>query len=393
MSTYWINVTDNCNLNCAYCYQTIREKNNMTEETADKIISSIDSAKEETNNILFFGGEPMLNFNIIKYISGEIKKRNINARYAWTSNLVLLTDEMIDFITDKGVAVSVSIDGKEETYNRNRFSGNNKKVFDTVINNLNRLKATEYENIRILKVLAVNNYKSAYEDILFLDSFGFNIQLNLDMNIADKPADRPGATETIDPKIYKQEFKKILLHFYKNRSKSFTYLNHVIDTFKYLFYDKNSAEREASFKCTTPDNIIMSFDTHGNVSPCHFINELSYTELRPFVYTDSSSLKNELTTNPCFFDLSEAEKLNRIQTDIQTKNCRDCKYIYACIDSSLGYIDNYCYMKRLRYRTGLDFHSLEHNQRAGALCMTKLMNDLMFECINEGGIDLNAILQ
>ena len=73
-------VTENCNLKCKYCYE-IHRNINMTEENFDHFYSvTLPQLKKlydfNTYILHFFGGEPLLNFNLIKYIVPIIKKDN-----------------------------------------------------------------------------------------------------------------------------------------------------------------------------------------------------------------------------------------------------------------------------------------------------------------------------
>lgn len=111
-------VTKNCNFNCIYCQagKLGEDKNfKMSKNIAKK---SVDIALQSPSNYLTFefqGGEPLLNFEIIKYIieySKENKKEK-NIEYNLVSNLTLLTDEMMEFFTENNVSICTSIDGIE----------------------------------------------------------------------------------------------------------------------------------------------------------------------------------------------------------------------------------------------------------------------------------------
>ena len=118
-------VSKNCNFNCIYCQAgNLNQKKDykMTKDIAKK---SVDIAMQSPSKYLTFefqGGEPLTNFETIKYIieyAEEIKKDKI-IEYAVVSNLTLMTDEMMNFFKEKGVNVSTSIDGNKELQNKNR---------------------------------------------------------------------------------------------------------------------------------------------------------------------------------------------------------------------------------------------------------------------------------
>ena len=118
-------VSKNCNLNCIYCQAGNLNQNidyKMSKEVAKK---SVDIALKSPSDYLTFefqGGEPLTNFDVIKYIV-EYSKENANGKYIeynLVSNLILLTDEMIDFFEENNVSICTSIDGNEELQNINR---------------------------------------------------------------------------------------------------------------------------------------------------------------------------------------------------------------------------------------------------------------------------------
>lgn len=118
-------VTKNCNFNCIYCQAGNLSQNNnynMSIETAKK---AVDIALQSPSDYLTFefqGGEPLLNFETIRYIIEYSKSVN-NGKYIdynLVSNLTFLTDEMIEFFKENNVSICTSIDGDRELQNINR---------------------------------------------------------------------------------------------------------------------------------------------------------------------------------------------------------------------------------------------------------------------------------
>lgn len=116
--TLTLNVAQECNLRCKYCYV---EKPGptpiMSEEIARRAVDFILKFKDmEGFGVSFYGGEPLLNFPVIKstieYASKEAEKRGLpEVKYHITTNGTLITDEMIDFFTAYHIDVMISIDG------------------------------------------------------------------------------------------------------------------------------------------------------------------------------------------------------------------------------------------------------------------------------------------
>jgi len=131
-----LNVTNNCNLHCTYCFEQAKEKLMMPPEIAieaiNKMYHRLDGREPFTIN--FFGGEPLLNWPTIKAAIDYCNKERLKVRYGITTNLTLLTDEMIDYFDDESIPVLVSIDGIKSVHDKNRCGS-----FDTTLNNIQRL--------------------------------------------------------------------------------------------------------------------------------------------------------------------------------------------------------------------------------------------------------------
>ena len=141
-----LQVTQNCNLRCNYCvysgkYQgrahTLRK---MPLETAYKVVDfAIEHSSETENlNIGFYGGEPLLEYDLIRSVV-EYTKLNYsgkNISYSMTTNATLLDKEKIDFFNDNNFRITVSLDGPKAIHDLERTFPNGQGSFDTTYNNL-----------------------------------------------------------------------------------------------------------------------------------------------------------------------------------------------------------------------------------------------------------------
>lgn len=117
-----------CDYTCQYC-QVSRQTDDkhafdMTEPTADKALDLLFKSPSPAIKIEFQGGEPLLNFNLIQYVVTTAKLRNIqrqkDLQFVITTNLSLLTDEVLDFCVEHNICLSTSLDGPELLHNANR---------------------------------------------------------------------------------------------------------------------------------------------------------------------------------------------------------------------------------------------------------------------------------
>ena len=175
-------VTTACNAGCVYC-----QANNgvttpslyMSKEIAEKAIDIALQSPETELSFEFQGGEPLLNFEIIKHIVtyAEKKKDWHEIKYSIVTNLTLLTDEMIDFFEANRINVSTSIDGPCAVHNLNRplknGNGSYKKVLDSIQKLQNRnihigaIQTTTKFSLRYPKEI-VQTYKEIGFDSIFI---------------------------------------------------------------------------------------------------------------------------------------------------------------------------------------------------------------------------------
>ena len=121
-------VTLRCEHSCPYCQvsrrSVDRERFDMSEELALRAVDVALSAPAPRIKMEFQGGEPLLNFGLIRKIVGAAQARaparNKTVEFVIASNLALLTDEVLEFCRDNGVLLSTSLDGPPDLHNRNR---------------------------------------------------------------------------------------------------------------------------------------------------------------------------------------------------------------------------------------------------------------------------------
>ena len=133
-----MNVTNTCNRHCKYCYAHTKSGmmgNNTAELILDKCYKNhLEKGSNKKFNVSFYGGEPLLNWDCIKHSLEYSKEKGYNISFGVTTNLTILTDEMIKYFKEYNVHLLISIDGRKETHDRNRDNS-----FDIVLENIKRL--------------------------------------------------------------------------------------------------------------------------------------------------------------------------------------------------------------------------------------------------------------
>lgn len=147
-----LQVTQDCNFQCRYCLfanDTKVERNhehiNMDYLTAKKSVDYLYEHCEDANEVVigFYGGEPFLNFDLIKNITEYANHKfcSKRIRFLTTTNASLLNDNIIEFLIKNHFEVSISLDGDENYQNSHRrFRTNGKNTFDIVMRNVTKIK-------------------------------------------------------------------------------------------------------------------------------------------------------------------------------------------------------------------------------------------------------------
>ncbi len=150
-----LNVTNQCNLACTYCYEFGADKIStqtgktkyMTPETARAAVDFLlESAKgRDAVHITFFGGETLMNFRLLKeavaYADARAAETGRRVTYSLTTNATLLTDPIIDFLAEHAVGVTVSIDGPEKMQDARRVYKSGKGSYAVIAPRLKALIA------------------------------------------------------------------------------------------------------------------------------------------------------------------------------------------------------------------------------------------------------------
>ena len=178
-----LQVTQRCNLNCEYCVYSGNYNNrthsnkDMSLETAYKAIDYIlsHSRDVETIAISFYGGEPLLAYDLIKqcvnYTLEQAQGRKVH--FNFTTNGTLLTEEKLDFLVSNDFSILVSLDGSEKTHNRHRkFAHSKKGSFDVLMKNISYIKLNypEYFKRNISFNTVLDPEQELYEIALFTET-------------------------------------------------------------------------------------------------------------------------------------------------------------------------------------------------------------------------------
>lgn len=177
---YMIWVTAACNLRCKYCYEGIKKvQKNMTKQTA---LETIDFIKRDFNYyneiellVNFHGGEPFINFAIMKFIISELKNYYMDkckVVFTVTTNATLLTPEIMTYIVAEKIEPSISIDGDQFTHDLMRVYPNGTGSHEKVMENARKL-LKQISCMRVSMVYSSETVMYFSENVKYLLEEGF----------------------------------------------------------------------------------------------------------------------------------------------------------------------------------------------------------------------------
>ena len=134
-------VAQECNMRCEYCYgsSNFGGRGLMTFETAKSAVDAFLASAGNRPTVSFFGGEPLLNFALIRQVMEYIRyqRNREEVTYKITTNGTLVTDEMLSFFKEYPVDLSVSFDGRMQRQYRHFADG--RDSYDAVCDNIKKL--------------------------------------------------------------------------------------------------------------------------------------------------------------------------------------------------------------------------------------------------------------
>ncbi len=140
-------LTQDCNFRCVYCYGaeegsavggTYGSRGKMSSETAFNTVDWLmkQSGDDKKVGIVFFGGEPFMNFPVMKqvveYADKQAKTYKKSIDYSVTTNGSLLNQERINFLRDHNIYTTVSMDGGKKVQDQQRPLPDGKGSYDVV---------------------------------------------------------------------------------------------------------------------------------------------------------------------------------------------------------------------------------------------------------------------
>lgn len=189
-----LNVTNQCNLACGYCYEYSADKISntagkpkfMNHEIAESAIDMLvrESAKRPAVHVTFFGGETLMNFGLLRtsveYAKRKCAEAGKTVEFSLTTNGTLLTEKIVEFLSEHRIGVTVSIDGDRELNDKMRVFHDGRGSYDIMVPKIKMLLQRHRSNsigARVTLSSGVSHVRRIYNHLtqeIGFDSVGFS---------------------------------------------------------------------------------------------------------------------------------------------------------------------------------------------------------------------------
>ena len=273
-------VAHTCDLNCSYCFASQGKFHGkegiMTIETAKRAIDFLveNSGNRRNLEVDFFGGEPLLNFELCKetvaYARSIEKAHGKNFRFTLTTNGVKLTDEVIEWANKECYNVVLSLDGRKEVHDRFRVDRAGRGSYDRIVPNFQKFVESRGDKSYYMRG-TFSHYNTDFTNDIFhmADDLGFS-ELSMEPVVTD-PSSPSALTEEDLPVLYEQYeiLAKDMLRREKD-GKPITFYHYMID----LEHGPCVYKRVSGCGSGTE---YMAVTAWGDLYPCHqFVNDPEY---------------------------------------------------------------------------------------------------------------------
>lgn len=233
-----LNVAHTCNLSCDYCFASQGKYNGeraiMSAEVGKRAIDFLieQSGLHRNLDVDFFGGEPLMAWDVVKeivaYARSKEKDYKKTFRFTFTTNGVLLNDEVTEFLNEEMYNVVLSLDGRKAVHDRLRRTVNGKGSYDVIVPKFREFLKKRGDKEYYVRGTYTRNNIDFTNDIFHIANLGFD-KLSMEPVIGDRKEPYVLREEDL-PEIYNQYeiLAKEMLKREEN-GKGFTFYHYMLD--------------------------------------------------------------------------------------------------------------------------------------------------------------------
>ena len=233
-----LHVAHTCNLNCSYCFASQGKYHGdravMSYEVGCRALDFLveNSGSRRNLEVDFFGGEPLMNFDVVKRLVAYARRiegpAGKNFRFTLTTNGLLIDDDVIDFANREMSNVVLSLDGRREVHDRYRVDYRGEGSWDRIVPKFRRLVKERGGKAYYMRGTFTHANPDFLKDIETMLDLGFN-ELSMEP-VVSAPGDPAALTEQDLPIVLEQYEKLAELMLRRHREgKPFTFYHYMLD--------------------------------------------------------------------------------------------------------------------------------------------------------------------
>lgn len=233
-----LHIAHDCNLKCKYCFAEEGEYHGKRElmslEVGKKAIDFLikSSGNRKNLEVDFFGGEPLMNFDVVKgiveYARSVEKEAGKNFRFTITTNGILLNDDIMNYINENMHNVVLSIDGRKEVNDRMRPRAGGQGTYDTIVPKFQKLADSRNQTDYYVRGTFTRYNLDFSKDVLHLADLGFK-QISVEPVVTDEKEPYSIREEDL-PAIF-DEYENLAMQILERRKNGqwFNFFHFMID--------------------------------------------------------------------------------------------------------------------------------------------------------------------
>ncbi|MBN2879076.1 MAG: thioether cross-link-forming SCIFF peptide maturase [Clostridia bacterium] len=221
-----LHIAHDCNLRCKYCFASTGafggKRELMSEAVGLKALDLLfaNSGKTKNLEVDFFGGEPMMNFDVVKAIvrhGRELEKKyNKHVNFTMTTNCYDISEEAMEYLNEEMHNIVISLDGREDKHNFMRPTAEKTGSHSVILENAKKFVKMRGDKSHYIRGTFTKHNLDFSEDVKYLHSQGFK-QISVEPVVADEKLSY-AITEDDLPQIF-SEYEKLAKWYIKERAK------------------------------------------------------------------------------------------------------------------------------------------------------------------------------
>ena len=274
-----LHVAHTCNLNCAYCFASQGkyhgERAVMSLEVGKRALDFLieNSGTRRNLEVDFFGGEPLMNWDVVKelvaYARIREKEANKNFRFTLTTNGVLIDEDVIDFANKEMSNVVLSLDGRKEIHDLTRVDYAGNGSYEKIVPKFQQLVKARGNKGYYMRGTFTHANPDFTRDVFHMADLGFT-ELSMEPVVC-APND-PSALTPADLEVVKEQYEILAKEMIrrKKEGRGFTFYHYMLDLTEgpCVYKRISGCGSGTEYMAVTP---------WGDLYPCHqFVGEEEY---------------------------------------------------------------------------------------------------------------------